>query len=197
MAIPLFPALPGLSWPVKRSPVWKTLTQESLSGKETRVPVYTFPRYRWTVSFEFLRTAASYLELQTLLGFFNSLNGGALPFYYSDTNDGAVSLQPFGIGDGVTTAFQLVRSFGGFVEPVQSVNPAGLVIRVNGVITAASFISSSGVVSFASAPAAAAAITWSGTFFWLCRMDADTQEFAEFVSGMFSSADLSFTSIKL
>lgn len=197
MTVPVFPPLPGLAWPVKRAPVWKTLTQESLSGKETRIPLYTFPRYKWTLSFELLRTAAAYVELQTLLGFINSLNGGALPFYYTDTNDFSATLQPFGTGDGVTTQFQLVRSFGGFVEPVQSVNATGLVLRVNGVITAASSISSSGVVSFASAPAAAATVTWSGTFYWLCRLDADTQEFNEFVAGMFSSADLTFTSIKL
>lgn len=197
MTIPIFPALPGLTWPVKRTPIWKTLTQESLSGKETRIPVYTFPRYRWSVSFEFLRVIAGDVEFQTLLGFLNSLSGGAQPFYYSDPNDHSVTLQPFGTGDGVTTSFQLVRSYGGFVEPVQSVVASGLAVFVNGTPTAASFISSSGVVTFASAPAAAATITWTGTFNWLCRMDNDSQEFVEFMSGIYSTDDLAFTSIKL
>lgn len=39
-------------------------------------------------------------------------------FQFVDPNDNAVVAQPVATGDGGTTVFQLVRTFGGFTEPV-------------------------------------------------------------------------------
>jgi uncharacterized protein (TIGR02217 family) len=196
MTIPVFPSLAGQEWPLARTPLWKTLKQESLSGKEVRVPAFTFPRYQWSTSFSLLRAAASLEEFQSLLGFVNSVAGGALPFYFEDPQDNAVSGQEFGTGDGATTVFQLVRAFAGFVEPVQSLNgtPA---IAISGTPTSSFSLSNVGVVTFASAPASGAALTWTGSYYWLCRLDEDTNAFSQFMSGLFEMKKLSFTSIKL
>lgn len=196
MAIPTFPSLVGRGWPLTRTTIWKTLKQESLSGKETRIPAYTYPRYQWSATFDVLRSAATYAELQTLMGFINSLQGAALPFYFTDTVDNSVTGQLFGEGDGTTTQFQLVRTVGGYSEPVQSVS-ATPTISVAGTPTSSFTLSNVGVVTFASAPAAAAALTWTGSFNWLCRLDDDQHAFSQFMSGLHELKKLSFTTIKV
>nr|WP_294564475.1 DUF2460 domain-containing protein [uncultured Rhodopila sp.] len=196
MAIPVFPTLIGQAYPLARSVIWKTSTQESWSGKETRTGAWTYPKYQWSAPFELLRSDLTYAELQTLLGFVNSLNGGLLPFYFSDPADNAVLNQGFGTGDGATTAFQLVRAFGGFAEPMQSINGTPL-IYVNGVATTAFTLSNVGVVTFAAPPASGASITWSGSYYWLCKLDKDQTDFSMFMNGLWEAKQLSFTSIKL
>ena len=194
MTIPVFPVLIGQTWPVTRAPVWKTISQEAMSGKETRLPQFTFPRYKWSLPWD-----TTFSEFAELLGFINSLAGGALPFYFTDAHDNAVAAQGFGEGDGTTTAFQLVRAFGGFVEPVQSVNgaPSIYVAGTLKTVTTDYTIGSTGIVTFVAAPAAAAALTWTGSYYWLCRLDDDTAEFSEFAQGFLELKKLAFTSIKL
>jgi uncharacterized protein (TIGR02217 family) len=196
MTIPTFPSLAGRSWPLTRAPIWKTLKQDAVSGKGTRIPLFTFPRYQWTVPFTVLRTMASLPEFQTLIGFVNSLNGGAGRFYFTDPNDNAVVAQSFGAGDGSTSVFQLVRSFGGYSEPVQCISGAPT-ISVAGTPTSAFTLGALGIVTFTTAPAAGAALTWSGSFNWLCSLDDDTVEFSGFMSGFYEVQKLSWTSIKL
>ncbi len=43
-------------------------------------------------------------------------------FLYTDATDNTVIAQSIGTGNGSTTTFQLVRSFGGFVEPILAPN---------------------------------------------------------------------------
>jgi hypothetical protein len=123
MAYPSFPTLAGLEFPVKRSPLASSLRQKAISGRETFQPRWTTPLYKYEVSFALLRQAAAFAEWQLLLGFWNEVMfapGGV--FQFSDPNDGLASLQPLGTGDGATASFQLVRTLGGFTEPV--LNPA-------------------------------------------------------------------------
>ena len=196
MTIPVFPSLPGLEWPLQRSTIWSNERSQALSGKSTRIQNWTFPRYHWEASFSTLRQNATQAEFAQLMGFINSLAGGALPFYYTDADDNAVTGQEFGVGDGATTTFQLVRAFGGNVEPVQSPNGTPT-ITVAGTPTTSFTIDSKGVVTFASAPASAAALLWTGAFYWLCELDDDKQDFSAFMSGYYEMKKLAFTSIKL
>ncbi len=133
MSTQIFPSLPGLGWSVKRTPQWKTRVQESISGKETRIADWSFPRWQWELTFEFLRQAGAnqqaqsfagqtYSEFQLLAGFFNARQGMFDSFLYQDADDNAVTGQQFGTGDGTTTVFQLARAFGGFVEPILAPN---------------------------------------------------------------------------
>lgn len=202
MTIPVFPSFPGQEWPLARSVIWKNLRQESQSGKETRIAAYTFPRYQWQCSFSTLRSSVSLPEFQQLMAFINLTGGGFTPFYFTDPDDNAVSGQILGIGNGTTSAFQLIRSFGGFVDPVQSVNGTPT-IYINGTATTAFTISNVGVVTFNSPPANGAALTWSGVYYWLCRFDEDTSAFSNFgtstdgASHIYEMKKLSFTTVKL
>lgn len=196
MALPVLPSLIGVAFPIKRSPNWPTVKQDALSGKRIRVPLYTYPTYQYEISFDVLRTGASLLELQTLQGFIASVQGPAQLWAYDDPNDDSASEQDFGLGDGQTTTFQLVRSYGGFAEPVFLVNgtPA---IFINGTLTTPASISAYGLVTFSTAPAAGAALTWTGNFYWPCRFDDEATEFENFMSGFFRLKSLKFSTEKL
>lgn len=123
--------LPGRAWPRTRTPLWRTTVATTPSGREWRSTAMAAPRYRYTLRYEFLRSKATLQEWQALFGFFNARRGGYDTFLYSDPDDNTVTAQPFGVGDGSTAAFQLVRSLGGFAEPVHDV-AAGLAVMVNG-----------------------------------------------------------------
>lgn len=200
MTIPVFPdrsVLPGLAWPVKRLPMWSTLHQPTVSGKDTPLPQWTYPRYGFELAFDMLRSDSN-AELQTLMGFYNSMQGSAGVFAYVDPDDSIATDQAFGFGDGTTRSFQLIRAFGGFVEPVLNVQ-AGPFVKVAGVATSAFTLSFAtyGVITFTSPPANGAALTWSGTFAFLCRFDEDQAEFTKFMQPIWEQKGLKFSSIKV
>jgi uncharacterized protein (TIGR02217 family) len=122
MSTAILPSLAGLGFPVTRTPVWDTVLQQNISGKEVRVALQSYPRWKWELSFTVLRSSAAYTELQQLAGFFNARQGMFDTFLYQDADDNSVTSQTIGTGDGTTTAFQLIRSFGSFLEPVLAPN---------------------------------------------------------------------------
>lgn len=195
MTIPVFPTLPGISWPVKRTPVWFTLAQRSTSGIETRLQVWSYPQYAYELTFEVLRSSPAFTEWQQMEAFYNQCGGSAQMFAFNDPADCAVTAQGFGTGNGSTTAFQLVRSLGGFVCPVFA--PVAWTAYVNGVAAVGATVSARGVVTFASAPAAGAVLTWTGTYNWFCRFDDDKNTFSQDMNQLWSLASLKFTTVKL
>ena len=199
MTIPTFPTMPALGFPVVKRDLWSTLKQEAVSGKSTRVQLWSFPRYQWEITIAALRQGSfagtAYTELANFLGFINSVGGAAQCFFYDDPSDDGATNQPFGSGDGTTRSFQLQRTLGGFAEPVQS--PTVSQIFVNGTPSGAWSLDAGGIVTFTAAPASGASLTWTGSFTWLCRFDEDTAEFSEFMMDMWEVKKLSFTSVKL
>ena len=117
MAIPTFPVLTTIGFP-KRTVAWSTIKQPSIGGQESRFANWSFPRWSYDFPIELLRQSSAGTEFATLVGLYNGIGGSAGTFQYSDPNDGSVTQQPFGTGDGATTAFQLVRFLGGVAEPV-------------------------------------------------------------------------------
>lgn len=196
----VFPTLTQVvGWPVKRVPEWSTVRQDALSGKRTRTQNFSYPIYRYELTFKLLRTAAAYLEWQTLQGFINQQLGGAGLWLYDDVNDDTATAQSFGTGDGATTAFQLVRTLGGFGEPVFFPNVITNV-KINGVTKTVNVdytVGNYGVITFTGAPAGGAALTWNGTFYWGCRFDDDQFGFQAEYSGIMSMRSLKFSTEKL
>jgi Conserved hypothetical protein 2217 (DUF2460) len=113
----VFPELPGLVYPVIKQPMWSNKIQTSTSGKETRTSFWSYPVWDYKISYDFLRSGIQ-AEMQTLIGFFNSRQGNYDSWLFNDPDDNSVSFQSLGTGDGSTTAFQLLRTLGGFTEPV-------------------------------------------------------------------------------
>lgn len=199
MALRTFPTLAGISWPVKRSLIWSTDKQDSLSGKRIRLQRFSYPLYGIELTFDFLRIGGAFNEREQLLGFIKSVGGPALLWQFTDVDDSVATAQDFGEGDGTTVAFQLTRSLGGFGEPVFLVNGAPQIF-VGGVLKTVNTdytISAYGVVTFVVAPTNGALLTWTGNYFWPCRFDEDVTEFVKAMQGLDSLPAIKFSTEKL
>lgn len=197
MSDAVFPTLPGLKWNVKRTPIWKTLSEEAVSGKEASVALMTYPLRRYTLSYELLR-AGALAELEQLEGFFNARRGRHDTWLYHDPDDNAVTDQSFGTGNGTQTVFYLARTRGGFTEPVQALNGAPT-IKVAGATkaTPADYsISATGAVTFTSPPANGAALTWTGSYYWRCKFLQDIAEFDQFMKNLWQLGRIEFRTFK-
>lgn len=130
----VFPTLRGRGLPSARVVIPPPVhVRTTPSQREYRSRDALLPRYQYGVPYEWLRTRASSPDLQTLVGFYLSVGGPFDSWLYLDPDDNTATAQPFGVGDGTTTQWQLVRSFGGFAEPISQVLTPGAVVSIDGV----------------------------------------------------------------
>lgn len=204
-----FPTLPGLAFPVKKTPVFQTIEHFSVQGGSTTQSPQPYARYKFDLPFEFLRADNVLQELQTLMGFYQVCNGKASPFHFLDPDDNTVLAQTLGVGDGVTTDFPFLRTLGGgVVDQIQDVTAAGLNVYVNAAlkvlvtdysILATSQYATNYGVRFVAPPPAGQLIAADFSFQWLCRFDEDALEFSKFSylngSGLWESKSVKFTSV--
>lgn len=198
MSNSVFPALPGLTWDITREPIWSTTKKPSVSGRRFAVANYSYPRYKYKLSYAVLRQRGALTELATLAGFFNARGGDFDSFLFTDPDDNTVTAQVIGVGDGSNKLFQLVRTFGGFVEPVYDANSAPL-IYVNGVLktlTTDYTLSASGLVTFVTAPGAALAVTWTGTYYRRMWFAQSSAQFSQFMKNLWELKTLEIESWK-
>jgi uncharacterized protein (TIGR02217 family) len=203
MSSQVFPTLKGLGFDVVRTAIWSNAIQTNVSGKETRIGYWTYPRYQWDLMFDFLRSDTTNAELQSLLGFFNSRNGSFDSFLYTDSADNSVTTQNIGTGDGTTRTFQLARTFGGFAEPILAPNTVSNVY-VDGVDQAGFWTvsnwgsSTPGIITFSvgHAPANTKAVTATFSYYWPVRFLNDTTSFANFMYQLWNNKKVSFISLK-
>lgn len=190
MSDAVFPTLPGLAWNVGRYPIFKTSIQEAISGRELRSAYQAYPMWSFSLSYEYLAGDAVRNELKTLLAFFLARRGSFDSFLFADPNFSSVTDYQFGMGDGSTTQFQLLREISGgshaFVEPVQNVNAITNVKKATVAQTNPTnyTINSTGLITFATAPAVAASLTWTGTYYDRCRFTMDSAEFNQFLKDL-------------
>jgi hypothetical protein len=196
----IFPTIPLITYPAKRSLVWSGIKYDSISGKRSRYSLFSYPIWAWDLPISGLRTGAAYLEWQTFVGFVNTLQGSVGLFGYTDALDNSVTLQSFGTGNGVTIGpYQLVRTLGAFVEPIFLLN-GNPSIYVGGSLQTLGTnytIDNYGNVTFVSPPANGATLTWTGNYYWPCRLDDDLQDLSLFVSNIYELKSLKFRSEKL
>jgi uncharacterized protein (TIGR02217 family) len=198
MSNAVFPTLAGLKWPVVKRPNFKTRMQPSASGKEVRASYYSYPVWEFKLSFDLLRADAT-VELQTLMGFFLSRAGAFDTFLFNDVTDNSVTDQQIGIGTGALLTFQLIRTYGAFIEPIQNTNSVP-VIKVNGVTKTVGVdynIDQYGLVTFVVAPGAGLFVTWTGTFYYRVRFKADTLDFNNFMYQLWELGTCELRGIKL
>ena len=194
MSNAIFPTLAGISWDISKAPQFSTIIHKAASGYEYRSALMVYPLYQFGLKYDVLRDNTANNELKTLLGFFNSRKGSFDSFLFTDPSDYTVTAEALGTGNGSNKIFQLVRNYGGFVEPVNTVNSAPL-IYVNGVLktlTTDYTISSTGLVTFVAAPANALAVTWTGTYYYRCRFLSDSISPTQFMQKLYSLSKLDF-----
>jgi len=207
MAELVFPSLPGLGWSVMKAPRFASRIQKAVSGRELRIVDQPLPIWLFTLTFPILRDkhdtrgpagwGGLYDELRTLAGFFLQMQGQFATFLFDDPTDDSVLGQSIGTGDAGTTVFQLVRTFGGFVEPVTAPN-AVTAIYFNGIIQSAASWSvdpATGIVTFTAPPPAGRAITADLSYYFRCRFAEDSNEFDNFNYQKWSLKQLKFQSV--
>lgn len=184
MGTSVFPNIPSVIWAVRKTPQFSTSVQRSVSGKELRAQLYTYPIWELELTYEILqdRVINSQNDIQVMIGFFLARAGSFDNFNYSDPDDNAVTNQAFGTGDAVTTQFQLARTYAGYTEPVFRTNGAPT-IKINGVtktVTTDYTINAEGLVTFVSAPGNTLPLTWTGSFYYRVRFADDMNDFEQF-----------------
>lgn len=202
MSLPVFPALRGLGWNVKRTPTFQTQRQQSLSGRESSTPNWQNPLWQWTLTYDVLENNPGnldengYTDFTRLAGLYLSVLGSNGTFLYQDPNDNEVYGQPLGLGDGVTTTWQLRRQFGSFTESIQA--PAGTpIVRLNGVVTTAFTNGTKGRITFNSAPAAGVNITADFSFYFPVRFSDDSLEFNNFAEMLWEAQTVKLQQVRL
>lgn len=186
MSYNVWPTFTGRGWKIKKRPITSTLIANADSGAEYRTSRYQYPLYEFDIEIPYL----SQTDFSNLIGFFNQQGGPFLSFYFTNDNDSSVTNQGFGTGDGTTTQFQLVKSNGSYwIEPIAGINGTPL-IYVNGALTTPSSISASGLVTFSSAPAGGAALTWTGNYYYIVRFKDDHIETEQLMSGLYDATTI-------
>lgn len=191
MAKLVFPTLSGLRFPIGRSAVWEGERFDAPAGRVFTCSQSSSPRYLYRLGFEVLLNDATQRDADALVGFFNRVRGDAKNWVFDDPTDNTVVDEQFAITDGVTKDFQLVRTRGGFSDPIYELNGAPA-IKLNGSAVTPSVAAGTGLVSFATAPAAGGVLRWSGQYYWLCRFTKRQLDAEEFLRGFWQAGQVEF-----
>ena len=154
------------------------------SGAEERNSRWANSRHRYNAGYG----VKSLADMQAVLAFFEERRGrfhsfrwrDALDFSSSGTPNPTPTDQPLGTGDGTTKTFQLVKRYGAnfdpYLRPITKPVAGSVRIAVGGseVTTGWAVDTSTGLVSFASAPADGVALTAGFLFDVPVRFDTDT-----------------------
>lgn len=211
MSTQVFPSTvqcPGIDISISRKVEWDSIVQEAVSGKETRLARRIYPRREFELKFNFLRSsttagfAPAVNELATFEGFFNNRFGMFDSFLWQDPDDNTVVGQGLGNGYG-GSAFQLLRAFGGFVEPVYAPNVinnvyVGSTAPVSSTTYTVSVWGSSapGIVTFSTyAPSTSQAVSVDFTYYIPVRFNDDNMTFDRFVNLIYENKKVGFKSI--
>ena len=209
MSTSVFPTLVGLAWPQSRVPQFKTRKQVSISGKETRIADWAYPRYQWSLAFDFLRqgnnNGNAYTEFDVLEGFFEKMVGGWDTFLFIDPDDNTVANQPIATTPGGVTAFQMIRTFGGANTLILAPNlslPYTVYLNGSPLTYGTQYTISTwgalepGVITLTSDPGVGVVLSASFSYYWPCRFDDDNMSFQKFLSYVYDCKKVSFTSVK-
>lgn len=196
----IFPALATIGWSVTRKPSLSSHVSTHQAGREIRAAQMRYPVREFTLTYELLRSAAAFAELQAIEGFFLQQAGSFGQFLWQDsyTPDYQVRGGAIGTGDGATTSFKLARAWGGFSEPVGYVFPTDLtaVYLGGGVIAASGYsLTAPNNLVFATAPGAGVAITADFDFYFQARFSTDSLELEEFMSELFELKECRLTQV--
>ena len=199
---PLFPALPGQGWSVRKKPTFATIVASHVSGREVRDALYVDPLWQFELTFDGLASdAASYPglgaeSLQALMGLFLQCQGQLGTFLYTDPTDNVATAQGLGLGTGTQTSFTMGRALGGFFEPV------GWVASISGVwlggVAQASgwSLTPPNALVFATAPGSGVAVAASFSFAFQCRFLDDAQDFEQFMQNLWAAPSVKFRSVR-
>jgi hypothetical protein len=127
-------AMPNL----KRVPIFATGIQTSSNGSELRASWQSWPRYKYQLQIEVLRSDLVNLEFQRIASSLSSVLGMYDTFLIVDPNDSVALNHGFAVTDGSSTGYQLQRTLGGVRQvnlwdtqtyPIYSTQRANLLLQ--------------------------------------------------------------------
>jgi uncharacterized protein (TIGR02217 family) len=153
-------------------PEWNTVVVVSQSGAEIRNSSWTYPRHRWDVAFG----VKTRIDFEALRAFFMAARGRLKSWRFKDHTDYSAT-HTTGVVTGLTsTTFQMFKRYASGslnVDRIIKKPVSGTVeVRVSGAVVTATVATTTGILTIASAPAAAN-VTWSGEFDVPMRFDTD------------------------
>ncbi|MCI4680172.1 glycoside hydrolase TIM-barrel-like domain-containing protein [Rhodoblastus acidophilus] len=194
-----FPTLSGEAWSAHYKPRFSTRTAAKASGRETPAAVFASPLWDIELRFDVLRSATAFSEMQEVLAFADEVAGQGAPFLFAPPGSlGVYFGASLGSGDGATRAFVLSRAIGGYVERVQALIGSPTVY-VDGVALGPSAYSVSvlpATITFATAPAAGAALTIDFSVAHLARFSDDTEDLEQIMSGLWQAGAIRLETVR-
>lgn len=200
MSDAVFPAIdpPNWSWtwPIKKTPVWSTIIQTPFSGRnELRIPAYQFPRWQFELDLSYAKGSPQdpTSAIGKILAFYFQMQGPAKAWLYDDVFDDTATLSRFGTGDGATHSFPVSNACG----LIQNFLTGGSAptFQVAGTPTTPASLAN-GIVTFTTAPADGAALTWSGKYYYRCRfLDDQWGDLTQELPHLWSNHALKFISL--
>jgi hypothetical protein len=204
----LFPTLRGLAYPITKTPHWKTLQTQTISGVKKFLQLYTYPYYSFTLKFNYLSDMNSQTDdIHTLASFYNRVGGAGVDFLYADPlfENNTVNAQVVGEGDGVTKVWQLNHTYGNFTEPVFGILESPKLFlqnisteEITDLVENTDYtINSMGLVTLTNALSNGYALLWTGKWYYRCHFAEDEAELEQIFYGGWSLDELTLESIKV
>jgi len=207
MTFPTYRLPPDIEEGAQGGPEFSTVIQEAVSGQEQRVKVWAHCRARYDIGYSVLHSDDPVGSYRAVVALFYGHNGRLRPFRFKDWGDFQADDTKFGIGDGSDTTFQLSKTYdpslillntpGSFTYTREIYLLAATpTIKVNGVtqtVTTHYTISTTGLVTFVTAPPNGHALTWTGEFDIPVRFDVD---YLPVVMNVNSIADIGSISLR-
>ncbi len=194
-----FPVLVGEGWSVHYKPRFLTREAAKASGRSARSAVASSPLWDIELTFDLLRSATGYSELQEVIAFIGAQAGRATPFLFAPPGNLAVYAgASLGTGDGVTTAFVIEPMLAGYYERVQALIGAPTVYA-NGAVVGPSSYSLSilpATVIFSKPPAAGVVLTVDFSAADVTRFADDQEDLEEFMSGFWRIKTLRLETVR-
>jgi uncharacterized protein (TIGR02217 family) len=152
----------------------------------------------YQLKFNFLRSSDLLHELQDLYGFFCARSGNFDSFLLDDVTDDFVTAQTIGVGDDATLAWQMIRTYGSFAQPVYDVKNSPVpIIYIDGVEQMSGYtIGSTGILTFDAEPAEGAVITATFGYYWRVRFMDAQMEFENFLYLIWRQSGLGLRGLK-
>lgn len=218
--LPVYPGrdlLRGLAFSQKWSPSFVNQSAKAAAGASINVALAQYPLHTFELTYEFLRDgygpgfgpSKAGLEFKTMMGFHLQTAGTHGRFLYRNVDDEKVWRQPIGTGDGTTTTFALMRTFGanGYsgTEPIGEVNvDAGLNVYLGSsntpvnptLYTINRAVPGANTITFGTAPAGGQAVSIDMAYFYYCQLPDDSNTFEKFMDRLWTLQKVTINSCR-
>lgn len=188
MAVEAWRLPPTIESGSRFGPTFNNVIQEAIAGNEQRYGKWIKCRGVGDLSYSLLSSRDVVGDYKAILSVYLACRGSLYPFRFKPWGDHFATDELFGVGNGSTTQFQLIKTYdpgklllgttGGrtYVREITlpSSNPAP-VIKVDGVTKTLTtdYTITDGLVTFTSPPASTKLCTWTGEYDVLVRFDGN------------------------